>query len=312
MRVKTVLQRYFDEHVTYLTTDTPRITVISMAHLKNYFTGHIGDITADDSRRYAKYRGRGRQVKGRTLRACGPTVRRELSTLMAAYSWGLKAKWLTPEDYPHIVLPTQSSERDIWLRRNEAQALIEASKQVRCGEKPNEKPWRLHLFIVTALFTGARPTAVRYLKWDMVDRRAGLIDFRGAAKPNSKKRYVVVRMMSELKPHIENAWRRRGEGGTPYFLGHTQTLENGFHKALAIADRTLTAAGGESIVERGVTPNSLRHSWATWSSQDGVDLFMIARMLGNSLKVVEDKYAHWHPSYQRDAIERKFFAEAEA
>lgn len=291
MRVRTVLQRYFDEHVTYKTTDYPRIYKIAQKHLTSYFGNtHTTEIGAAECRAYAKWREKGGGVVKRTLKdrtVSGSTVRRELGCLSAACGWGIDAGWLTKDDRPHFVLPPPSEVKDVWLSKDEALRLLDEAAKIS---------WRLHLFVCVGLFTGARPSAVRYLQWGQIDLKAELIDFRGMQGVNSRKRYGVVRMMAELVPLLKAAHARRKERGDFWLLGTTKGLDEQFARARE-------AAG----VDKRVTPNTLRHTWATWSAQDGVDLYMIARVLGSSLKVVEKRYAHWHPSYQKEATQKVFF-----
>ncbi len=52
----------------------------------------------------------------------------------------------------------------------------------------------------------------------------------------------------------------------------------------------------------GVTFHTLRHSFASHAVMRGVDLYTVAQLLGDSLKMVEDTYAHLSPDFKRAAI----------
>ncbi|MGE0109032.1 MAG: tyrosine-type recombinase/integrase [Bdellovibrionales bacterium] len=51
----------------------------------------------------------------------------------------------------------------------------------------------------------------------------------------------------------------------------------------------------------GVTPHTLRHTAGTLMAQAGIDIFMIAKMLGHSVAKTTELYAHHKPDYLKDA-----------
>lgn len=58
-----------------------------------------------------------------------------------------------------------------------------------------------------------------------------------------------------------------------------------------------------SWLEGEVTPHILRHTRATWMMQNGIDPWQAAGYLGMSLKMLEDRYGHHHPDWQKEAAE---------
>lgn len=53
-----------------------------------------------------------------------------------------------------------------------------------------------------------------------------------------------------------------------------------------------------------VTPNVFRHTAATNMARGGVPLWKIAKILGNSIAMVERVYAKYDPSDLRDGVEK--------
>ena len=53
----------------------------------------------------------------------------------------------------------------------------------------------------------------------------------------------------------------------------------------------------------GITLHSGRHTYASWLAQDGVPLNVIATLLGDTTKVVEETYAHLIPDTYRAAVQ---------
>jgi integrase len=54
---------------------------------------------------------------------------------------------------------------------------------------------------------------------------------------------------------------------------------------------------------KGVTPHTLRHTAGTLMALAGVDLFLIAKVLGHSVQKTTELYAHFQPSYLRGAVD---------
>lgn len=84
-------------------------------------------------------------------------------------------------------------------------------------------------------------------------------------------------------------------------------------------DRPLTKAGWQRIFKiivqragleygnktpQGVTFHTLRHTFASHAVMRGVDLYTVAQLLGDSLQMVEQTYAHLSPDHKKAAIQK--------
>jgi integrase len=54
----------------------------------------------------------------------------------------------------------------------------------------------------------------------------------------------------------------------------------------------------------GVVFHTLRHTFASWLVMAGVDLYTVAQLLGNSLRMVEVTYSHLSPDFRQRAMDR--------
>jgi integrase len=54
-----------------------------------------------------------------------------------------------------------------------------------------------------------------------------------------------------------------------------------------------------------VTPHVLRHTWASLAAMNGVSLWDIAQVLGDTIATVEANYLHLTPGHLRGAINHK-------
>lgn len=64
------------------------------------------------------------------------------------------------------------------------------------------------------------------------------------------------------------------------------------------------AAGLPSTGPDRVTPHVLRHTAATWAMQRGADLWAAAGLLGMTAEMLQDRYGHHHPDFQREAANK--------
>lgn len=120
------------------------------------------------------------------------TVRTELELLRAC----LKGRY--GDGAPSMWIPPSSAPRDRYLTRAELMRLLEsiATPHVR-------------LFVILAVTTGARMSAILDAKWDQVDLERGTIHYDPAGRHKTNKRRPMVplnaRAMSELTAAREGA-----------------------------------------------------------------------------------------------------------
>lgn len=270
LRVSAALDYYFEKKIAPKKTDYPRVAGHKIANLKAVFGKRlVSTIGVVDGEKYLRSR------KGMSP----ATVRGELALLIAAANYAVKAKKLPAGDVPHLHLPDASPTKERFLSRDEARLLL------RDARKTDEKAF---LFIAVGLHTGARPNVIEHLEWDRIDFNEQTIDFR-KNRGTGKKKYGIVKIAVELMPILAMAYARRD---TAYVLGQPKGMAYRF------------SAACKRVGIENVTPNTMRHTWATWAAQDGIPLWQIAGVLGNSMGTVEKKYAHHHPSFQSAAMGR--------
>ena len=247
---------------------------------------HLGDLgpellTKQRCRLYARERrAEGYEVGPPSARRRKPvsdgTIIRELCTLRAAFKWGVSEKWLVKP--PYVEVPAAPPSRDRWLTRAEA-----ASLAAGCGD------FHVKLYVLLGLHTAARRAAILTLTWDRVDLEAGRIDY-GTGRGN-KGRVRSVPIAAELMAHLIPARDLAQSDFVVEFAGgQVKSVKTGFRAACRRAALA------------GVTPNTLRHTAATWMAQDGVPMWEIAGYLGHKdVRMVERVYGHHSPEHLRAA-----------
>ena len=200
----------------------------------------------------------------------------------------------------------ERSARDRWLTKEEATALIAVT------------PPRLRFIVAAGLLGGFRAGEILHLRTHAdIDLELGTIsvspkqigvDDDGAPiywKPKTKRSERVVPIVPDLMPIVEehiaafasSDWMMPSieDPGVPfpYITFHS-------HFEQIVKDAGLVVGRKDP---RGVVFHTLRHTFASWLVMAGVDLYPVAKLLGDTLQMVEDTYAHLAPDFKRRAIE---------
>jgi integrase len=147
-------------------------------------------------------------------------------------------------------------------------------------------------FLWLGLETAARCAAIRQLTWDRVDWQTKTIDFNVPGRKRTKKRRAVVPISRALEAPLR---RMQAEAFDP-MTGHVLDSSAPVRKLI---ERIANNAGVSDV-----SPNVLRHTAATFMARSGVPLWIIAKILGNSVAMVERVYAKHDPSDLRGGIEK--------
>ncbi len=219
----------------------------------------------------------------RALGRSDGTIRRELSALKTALDFMVRTRRLNNTDLPYIELPASPPPRERWLTLDESERLVRVAAARRGGERLS----RVERFVAIALHTGARRASIERLTWDRVDFERGMIDFR-MSRVQTKKRQAQVPIPARLLPLLQRA---KAEATTVYVLDEPGSIRKAF------------AALVRACALPKVTPHTLRHTFATQAVMAGVSLVDVARILGNSVPMVERVYAKFAPEYLRAAVD---------
>lgn len=303
LTVAQALAYYLEEHVNVVRADgTRRVEAHERlyAHKKDgeptgiipNLAAHFGplviaDITDDDVAEYGRRRRAGQVAR----RAGDGTIRRELGCLVAAINHNLRAnvrpRRLSRDDVPTIRLPDAPQPKQRVLERDEAERLY-----VAClgGDALYGDVTAVYLFCKIALATAARKRAIEALTIFQVDLERRTIDFNPPGRRQTKKRRALVPISDDLLPIIRAAVAHAKASGSEYVLGGCGDTRRHFNAACAAAKLA------------GVTPHTLRHTWATWAARAGVPMWDIAGVLGDGEATVRKNYAHHSPEYLRGAV----------
>lgn len=292
LTVGQALDLYEREHVQTKVVDKDRAHDV-MANLRAFFGAlPVRDVTFAQSRAYVLARELG-EVGGRGRRGAEPmpgspaTCRRELTVLVAAVNHCLKHGHLSSDGLRRdmrgrvvlVDLPPDSKPVQRWLTRDEMARL-----RAECGETG-----RLRWFLEIAYFTGSRRDAVETLTWFQVDLDRGRINLAKPGETITTKRRPVVPIDPQLRPWLDEA--KKANGGVEHVLGSAVSVYRPFTEACA------RAGLGDDV-----TPHVLRHTRATHLLQDGVSLFAVANLLGDTTSTVERVYGSHSASFMAEVL----------
>jgi integrase len=223
------------------------------------------DVSKVDCREYDRLR--------RRQGASAGTVRTELIYLRAClnlrYGRGNNRVWL----------PAGAPPRDRYLGRQELDKLLEhvSTPHVR-------------LFIILAITTGARMTALLELRWDQVDFKHRTINFNQPGREQTNKRRPEVPLNSRAYAALDEAAR----GALTDFV-----IEWDGQPVKSIKKAVRLAASRSGV---RCSPHVFRHTAGVWMAQGDVPMQKISQFLGHtSTRVTERTYARYSPSFMKDA-----------
>ena len=210
------------------------------------------------------------------------TIQGRLNRIWAAINWCHRGKMITQ-------VPAQITAADWkpYLPDNEQTYSIEELAALFNACKPGDarysrEHWRR--FLVLAITTCARVSALRELKWDQFDERVGRIYLNPEGRRQNNKRRAIVPVGPTLARELAT-WERDSEYVITYYGKPLATRE--FYDRLA--------------AEAGMTggPNVIRHTVRTFLAEVGVpdaeaDLFMGHKGEGSHTGA---RYTHRRPEY---------------
>lgn len=291
-----VLDLYGTEHAPNA-ADPARIGFAIAALIPFWADKKVSEITKKNSTAYLRQR-----------RRAPATIRRELGTLNAAVTFAVGEHLLTRTVL--ATLPPKPEGKDRWLTRGEAAKLLNAARVGRSDVR-----LYLPLFVVLALYTGARKEAILSLRWPAVDFSRSRINFQRKIddkgeddeRATTNKRRAHIPIPRRLMTFLRLAYLRRDSdiGYVVHDKGEPIKDIGGAWNGDPDPEAYVQGSFGRACKRAGiigVSPHTLRHTCGTWLAQAGVPLNKIGWWLGHSDARTTQLYAHHHPDYQDEAL----------
>lgn len=203
------------------------------------------------------------------------TILGELNRVASALHFSQKRGLI--EKLPVMWFPRRPPPKDHHLTREQVRAMVDGAKLPHVA-----------LFIILAITTGARMTAILELTWDRVDMACRRINLQtsGADRP-MKGRAVVPINDTAFEALAAAKTRARSDFVVEYAGGKVLSVKKGLANAAARAG-----------IGFPVGAHIFRHSAAVWMAEAGASMPSIAQYLGHSnSRITEEVYARFTPKF---------------
>lgn len=284
--VRQCLDTYWEGHVLPQAADSARLASVHRWLSQGLGSLLVRELTPPRVHHYRQRRSEGRLGN---KPAQDSTIRRELGHLISALRYAIDQRLVAPADMPRIPRPPAAAGRDIWLRRDQVDALLKALEQEDEGKRMS----RVHRMVVLGLATGARKHSMESLRWEHIEEDTGLIRYDLQVRQQTRKRRVPVPVAEWLQPYLD---RMRAERQSEWVLDTPGEIRSEWHWCLK---RVAAATGDKRFL--AVTPHVLRHTCATLSLRAGATLWQVAGLLGDTPETVARTYGHHCTDHLRDA-----------
>jgi integrase len=154
----------------------------------------------------------------------------------------------------------------------------------------------VHDMALLSLDCGLRFGEIAKLTWADVDTVKGMMVLRDTKSGKTRFGYTTERVREMLRGRDEGAKGRLifpGKNGKPA-VRITNTFETTV-KQLGFND-------GVTDDRQRVVFHTLRHTYASWLVQNGVNLYTVQKLLGHSTISQTERYSHLAPSTMQDAV----------
>ncbi|TVM32122.1 tyrosine-type recombinase/integrase [Oceanidesulfovibrio marinus] len=184
--------------------------------------------------------------------------------------------------------PRVDNRRIRFLSPEEAEALLTKLKDA----SPN-----LHDMALLSLFCGLRAGEVFNLTWGNVDFANGTLCLMDTKSGKTRTAYFPQRVRTMLEARTPGAHNERvfpARGG-----GKIVQVSKSFDRAV----NSLGLNDGIDDPRQRVVFHTLRHTYASWLVQRGIDLYTVKELLGHSTISQTERYAHLAPDTFTRAVQ---------
>lgn len=202
-------------------------------------------------------------------------------------------EWIKENPVEKVSREKVRNARDRWLTLEEEKRLVEACVIYATGEGNVQIPhYWLQEIVLFDLNTGMRMDEVLSLEWPHVDlfrKTATVMRSKNGEKrtiPLNKRAFGLLKVKAKVR-NIRSNYVFASEAGTKI---DDCNLRRGFYGALKRAEIT------------DFRFHDLRHTFATRLAQAGIDLYMIAKLLGHKDIKMTQRYSHHYPESLRDGV----------
>lgn len=253
---------------------------------------------------YPSWRKATRKLRGGGVISNG-TIRDEMNTLRIVLRFAARKNYIRPSQLPSGKLPIAKARREDFTL-TEYRKLYRHMRSWVKKARNGEKRWirtMIQKYILIMTNTGMRPSEARNLRWGDVssvkEEQTQTVQIRVSGKG---KKGVLVAPASvwnyfEDIRSISKATKDSDFVFTTYRGSPSRTMY-----VQTIAELLKECGLKESTSGAQRTPYCFRHTYATLRLMAGVDVYLLAKQMRTSVKMIEDHYGHVTPASLAEQI----------
>ena len=220
------------------------------------------------------------------------TVSRKLACLKSFFKYLTREHLLNTNPASGIATPKRERRLPSFLETKEVEHLLEAT---------NGNSWEMkrdRSILETLYSSGIRVSELVGLNWEDVDLLSGLVKVRGKGK---KERIVPIGSCASeaIKNYMDATASDSEHHSTPLFLNRSKTR---------LTDRSvrriILKCAKRAALKKGISPHTLRHTFATHLLDRGADLRSVQELLGHAHLSTTQIYTHVSAKRLREAYDQ--------
>ncbi|WP_029461224.1 tyrosine-type recombinase/integrase [Solidesulfovibrio alcoholivorans] len=216
------------------------------------------------------------------------TVRHVLAALRQVFNFA-KRNGLYAGDNPVSMVkkPSADARRLRFLTHDEADRLLAALA---------ERESNVHDMALLALHCGLRAGEIFSLTWGDVDMERGVLILRDTKSGKTRAAYMTEAVTTMLA-----GMERRGHNDLVFLSangGRIVQVSETFNRVVA----ALGFNNGVTDPRQKVVFHTLRHTFASWLVEQGIDLYSVKELMGHSTLAMTERYSHLSPDKLRRAV----------
>jgi len=194
----------------------------------------------------------------------------------------------------HVKIKQPDNKRVRFLKPKEARLLLDRLKI---------EDQDIYEMVLISLHCGLRASEIFRLKWGDVDLFNGYLVLKNTK--NGRTRYAY--MTSEIKSIFQE--KPKGKTNDPVYPLYGNVERTEVPQTFPRIVKELKLNENTSDRRDRVVFHTLRHTYASWLVQSGVDLYRVKELLGHVTITMTERYAHLSPKNFKEsttAIENAF------
>lgn len=208
------------------------------------------------------------------------TISRKLACLRSFFKFLTRESIIPANPAAGIATPKREKKLPTFLEIQEVENLLEAISGSKLAEKRDKA------LLETLYSSGIRVSELVGLNLEDADILGGVLRIRGKGK---KERMVPIGKKSQeaLRDYLEERNTQLGKSPSALFLN-----KSGTRLTDRSVRRILIKYARKASIQKGISPHTLRHSFATHLLDRGADLRSVQELLGHESLSTTQIYTH--------------------